>query len=291
MDIRWLVSVDASSLHAARQVLRGGLLVDTVLAEKHSQPLDQLRSADEAWQIDPIVLVEHLTAASVESSSCDQQVRLAIRKVAGESSVPRMAAAVTGWIQQMLGIFLQVHPRALEELQLRSDPLRQQWDARGPGLMARLRSFLGPEPLVESADVILVQPVMGGGGEAFVPYNRVSFEAVLANPVDELPEVIRLGWLLAQLQLDLPTIQGQLSRQRTLEVGAWAAVPAILAAAHDVELSGPVEIALPKALAAWRLPAADADTLLAWWETYLADCPPWGIGLAALDQMRAEKQN
>ena len=288
MQLGWLVSVSASSLHAAGELLRGRSLVDTELAEKLIELVEDFRAVAETWHVDPIVLVDHLTAVSVEPSSIDQQARLAIRKVAGEGSVPRIVTAISGWMQQFQGLFLQVHPDALEGLELRSAPLREQWEARGPGMLARLRSLIGSEPLVESAGVVLVQPVMGGDGVAHVPYNRVSFEAVLANPVAELPEVVRLGWLLAQLQLDLPAIQGQLSRQRTLEVGALAAVPAVLTAASEVELSGPVESILTRAFETWKLPPSDQDTLLAWWETYLADRPAWGSALAALDRLLSQ---
>jgi hypothetical protein len=291
MEIRWLASVAASCFHAAGEMLRGHLLVDTALAEKLSKPVDEFQAAAEAWNVDPIVLIDHLTAVSIEPIGLEHQVSLAIRKAAGAGHVARMAAMVTGWMQQMQSLFVEVHHNALEQLELRSTPLREQWEARGPGLIARLRSIVGPESIVESADAILVQPVMGGGGVAHVPYNRVSFEAVLANPVGDLPEVVRLGWLLAQLQLDLPTIQGYLSRQRVLEVGALALVPGTLAAAHDVELTGPVESVLPRALDAWRLPSTDSDSLLAWWETYLADRPAWNLALAALDRLVSAEAN
>ena len=68
--------------------------------------------------------------------------------------------------------------------------------------MAAIGRLTERELVVERADVILVHPVLGGGGWAYPPYNAVCFEAVLANPIAELPEVVRLGWLLAQLNLD-----------------------------------------------------------------------------------------
>jgi hypothetical protein len=285
MEIRWLVSVAASSFHAAGAMLRGHPLVDAPLAEKLAAPVDQIRAIAESFGIDPILLVEHLAATSVESTSLEEQARVAIRKTVGDVNVSGLSAAVTAWIRQIQSIFLQVHSNALDELELRSKPLREQWEARGPGLIARLGLWIGSESIAELADVILVQPVLGGGGTAHVPYNRVSFEAVLANSEAELPEVVRLGWLLSQLQLDLPAIQGQLSRQRTLAVGSLALLPATLAAAHDVELTAPPDTALAMALEAWRLPHVHAETLLAWWETYLDTRPSWSMSLAALDQL------
>src|SRR5690606_23019649 len=99
---------------------------------------------------------------------------------------------------------------ALEELELRSAPLREQWEARGGGLLATLARLTTAGLVPEMADVILVHPVLGGGGAAHWQYNSVQFEAVLANPLAELPEVLRLGWLLAQLNFDLPLYEDHL---------------------------------------------------------------------------------
>lgn len=285
MDIQWLVSVPASGLYAAREMLRGRRLVDAALAERIASPVEQFRATAEAWHVDPVAIVDHLTVISIEPSPPEQLARIAVRRIAGESIAASMAKDVARWMQQIQSLFLQVHPKALEELELRSTPLREQWEARGPGLMARLGKLIGSEPLVESASVVLVQPVLGGGGMAYPTYNRVGFEAMLASPWPELPEVVRLGWLLAQLQLDLPAIQGQLSRERTQEVGALAALPAVLSAAHEVELCGPIESVISQASHTWKLPPADEDTLWAWWETYVAQRPSWGSALSALDQL------
>lgn len=289
MEIRWLVSVSASCFHAVGEMLRRRRLVDTALSEQLTQPVDQLHSYCQAWGVDAVVLVDHLTAISIEPLSVDDQARRAIRKAVGEAGMAQIIKPVVSWIQHVQSRFVELYPRSLEELELRSSPLREQWEARGPGLIAQLRRLLGADFLAENADAILVQPVMGGGGTTYPAYNRVSFEAVLANPIPDLPEVVRLGWLLAQLQLDLPIAQGNLSSQRTREVGAIALVPPSLAAAHEVELTGPMELMLPRALDAWRLPPVDSDTLLAWWESYLSARPAWSTALAALDRLLSEE--
>ena len=60
-------------------------------------------------------------------------------------------------------------------------------------------------------------------------------EAVLANPRFELPEVVRLGWLLAMLNFDLARYRDPLSdAERVLPL---AMIPPVLAAAAEVELT------------------------------------------------------
>ncbi len=106
--------------------------------------------------------------------------------------------------------------------------------------------------VVESADVFLLQPVLGGGGRAYTLYNAVGIEAVLANPVPSLPEIARLGWLWTQLNLDLPTFQDQVGRDRLREIGPLATLPPLLAAAEEVELVRFNRETLAAALAAWH---------------------------------------
>ena len=171
-------------------------------------------------------------------------------------------------------------------MELRSEPLREQWEARGPGLMANVARLIGDEVVAE-ADVILVQPALGGGGAAYPKYNSVSMEAVLANPIAELPEVVRLGWLLAQLNLDLPRYEEVLPRDRLLDVGPLAMIPPLLAAAQDVELAHLDEATLGTALAAWRVPPADPTKLIDWWETCQSSSFSWAVALGALDRMLA----
>jgi hypothetical protein len=142
--------------------------------------------------------------------------------------------------------------------------------------------------LVERADVLLVHPALGGGGAAHLAYNACRMEAVLANPHFQLPEVVRLAWLLAQLHNDLPLNQGNLSRDRVTTVGTLAAIPPVLMAAEEVELVRFDDATLRLALAAWHCgDVAIAATLANWWSVYQQDRPPWPIALAALDRMLA----
>ena len=53
--------------------------------------------------------------------------------------------------------------------------------------------------MLPQCDVLLIHPALGGAGEAHLAYNSVRIEAVLANPNADLPEVVRLAWLIAQV--------------------------------------------------------------------------------------------
>src|SRR5262249_31671236 len=154
----------------------------------------------------------------------------------------------------------------------------------GGGLLANVRRLTDPELLVEKADVILVYPVAGGDGRAFLPYNSVLLEAVLADPIDRLPEVLRLAWLIAQFNFDLPKFQGELARYQLADTAELAMICATLAAAEDVELARFDEPTLTLAVGAWcsRLASTTRDLpgiLQNWWTTYQASRPEWNIAI------------
>jgi hypothetical protein len=112
--------------------------------------------------------------------------------------------------------------------------------------------------------------------------------------VPQLPEVVRVGWLISQLNLELPRFQGDLQRERAIELGRWAMLPAALAAAEELELAKLDEANLRLAVKAWRIPvprsAAFIHDLMSWWATYQADRPPWNVAITALDMLIATEE-
>src|SRR5206468_2245664 len=110
-----------------------------------------------------------------------------------------------------------------------------------------------PTVLVPQADVVLVHPFLGGHGQAWLFYNCVTLEGVLANPHAELPEVVRLGWLLSQLNLELPAISELIEPLRLPRVGSLAMLCVALSAAEEVELARADERTIARAIDWWRL--------------------------------------
>jgi hypothetical protein len=198
------------------------------------------------------------------------------------TSAPPAAAAVEAAARDAL-------PQWTEELALRERPLREQWEARGPGLLLQIGNWTDEDLLVPECEVLLVHPALGGGGEAHLAYNSVRIEAVLANSVTELPEAVRLAWLIAQLQLDLPRYSESIHADRLPHVARFAMLPVTLAAAETVELARYTPENLQLAISAWQLrapPEIDAAALVSqWWQTYQETRPPWNIALTALDQL------
>jgi hypothetical protein len=141
----------------------------------------------------------------------------------------------------------------------------------------------------DAADIVLVLPVLGGSGEAQLQNNSVRIEAVLANPHGQLPEVVRLGWMLGQLHLDLPLLSEGIQLDRLPHVAALAMIPPALAAAEHVELARLDEDTLALALDAWQVEIPSTldplDILSRWWGAFDEAHPPFEVAFQALDRM------
>lgn len=292
MNIRWLVSPLASALYAAECLSAGRQAAHPQLAAALSPALAELHAALEANMV-PGAWWRHVVPLAAELAEPPKLTLLALTKAVGRTRAEILAPRLAGPLQELVRAYCAQFANLSTELNLRSGPLREHWDARGPGLLAALCRLVEPELLAPQAEVVLVEPLLGGHGQAHQAYNRVTFEAVLVNPLEDLPEVVRLGWLLSTLRLESGRFSERLSHAAWEHVGPLAMVPPVLAAASECELVGDAPGMLGRALAAWRLDdgAGGAETaggeslageLAAWWQTYLARRVPWAVALEAL---------
>lgn len=290
METRWLASVSASCLHAAEGLCRGRKVADDRFAAALVEPAARLAEEIRAVGLPAARFWRHLTALAAGIDNDRRLAELAITKTIGpgdrtESAVPRVAR----WITELENAGRKAAPGMLDELQLRGEPLRMQWDARGRGLVRRIAQITDERLLVSNTEIVLVHPTFGGGGAAHLPYNTVRIEALLANPHDALPETVRLGWYVAQLNLDLPMFSERILADRLPHVAALAMLPPLLTAAEHVELARYDADTLRLALEQWDIPApGDIDllhTLLDWWDTCVDTQPGWSTALVALDRM------
>lgn len=139
-----------------------------------------------------------------------------------------------------------------EEIALRIRPLREHWEARGPGLLGRLRTLLPFLDIPNEVTVHLIQPKVGGAGRV-ISRGEIEFEAVLANPWPMLPEVVRLGWLIA------------CSAFEAGERESLALIPPTIEAAEYVELARLDATTLGCAVSHWNCLEIHPNELLQWW--------------------------
>ncbi len=292
IQLRWLASSSTSAFHAAIAILEGHQLVDPQLQGFLQDPAGQLVEELLAAGLDPGAMFRLLAALSLGIENNRQLAQRALERLRGRHSGHEPTIGrIAGRIADLETAFRQANPDVVDELALRGEPLKTLFEARGPGLLAEVDRLVG-EPIISAeADVGLVYPALGGHGVAHLQHNTVRIEAVLTNPEESLPEVIRLGWLLGQLQCDLPIYSESIAPESLARIAALALVPPTLLAAHGVELASDDPTTLRKALLAWRLvedePAAEAlaPVLENWWLAFQDGPPGWRVALAALDRM------
>ncbi|MBM4000920.1 MAG: hypothetical protein FJ297_15515 [Planctomycetes bacterium] len=292
MELRWMASLSASALHAANALLDGKTLVDGPLAESLREPVDLLRAALD--RIGPrgraVWDVARALASGIENNR--ELVDVAARKSLGPSAPP--TAELVGAIGRVEDAVRQALPGLADQLALRSGPPRDAWDARGPGCLTRLADLAEAELIAPRAEIVLVHPAVGGAGAAHLFCNAVTIEAVVEDPWPNLPETVRLAWLLSQLQLDLARFSEHVPPARLANIAPFAMLPPVLDAAQHVEWIESSERALVDAIGIWGLAsAADdvADLLTTWWRTYLENRPTFAIALRALDRMLADAES
>jgi hypothetical protein len=148
--------------------------------------------------------------------------------------------------------------------------------------------------------VYVVQPILAGGGYAHLRGNAVHFEGVMTNEHPLFPEVLRLAWLLAQLDFERPLYSDKINQLRLREVAGLAMLPAALLAGSELDICVCDTTTVAAAIAAWLpdiLPSTNdaqsanqaqseiATIVMSWWETHLANEPDWPTSLTALDEM------
>lgn len=289
MNLRWIPHVTTSAIHAAEALWRGQTIVDEKLAEVIDAPARLLAQEIAARGVPEARFWRNLAGLAPTFDNARQAVKIAAYRAGGARLDEPSIMAIAGPLLDMERAVDAAFPNLTEELALRGRVFREMWESRGPGMLSWMEKQFEQKILVPGADVLLVQPALGGDGKPNLVNNSVVIEAVLANPHQRLPEIVRLAWLLSQLNLDLPAYSENIHPDRLPHIAGFAMLPVTLQAAQEVELIQFDRETFDLALSAWRLkvPAdVDAPDLLSnWWLTYQESKPTLAIALQALDEM------
>lgn len=240
-----------------------------------------------------------LFALSTQHPSSRELAELLIRNLAGNSQVEQ-AARLEGSLLDCKQAFRQTFPNFEKEAAFRLGPLQSLWEAQGPGLLRLIGQQTTPELVLDSARVFVVQPILAGGGYAHLRGRAIHLEGVLTNEHPIFPEVLRLAWLLSQLDYERPHFSEQLNQLRLREVAGLAMIPAVLSAGRELDICNCDTPTTAAAIAAWlpdilapsSVQQSEHDTqsklatlLMNWWETHSATRRDWPTSLTTLDRL------
>lgn len=289
MELYWKASFSASCLHAVACAEGGFPAIDIELGRIIEEPATVLIGSLAEFQLPVRPTLQTLASLASSYDNNRQLVELTLTRMRGPGSreqVVSLLAAAIGTLETKL---LAARPEMVDELALRGKPLQEQWSARGPGLLKQVERLTDENFVAPSAEVVLVQPWVGGYGRTDLKTNRVLFEAVLTNPHADLPEALRLGWLLAQLNADLPAYSEVISNDNLERVAALATLPVILTAAQTVEWASCDLATIERCLECWQIeteaPQELAEQLFRWWSTYQDGSTSWVVAWRALEAL------
>lgn len=285
IELRWIVSFSASAVHAG-DLARRGLALDSPLVEAAAQPAEWLGAALRGAGLDEDAFWDQLLPLSAEIENNRQLVEAVLRKrVAAKDRGASLAARLAGCVADLEAAVARFAPGLVGEIGPRAERLRAAWDERGEGLLERVGLLTDARTVAAGAKVAALWPVAGDYGAAHLAANVVRME-MAAEDTCVLPAMVRLGWLLAQLNLDLPVFSEEIPAARRGRLAGLAMLPVTLGVAEELGMVGAGEVSLARAIEACRCGSVgDAEAVERWWASYLEARPGWNVAMAALDRM------
>jgi hypothetical protein len=195
MQLNWISSYSTSALHAAECLCRFSSQVqDENLRDKlgpAAQALGTCLEDLDSQKASGLWDALEALGSKINSNSAlaNQLVSQSVQGFVEDSLIQRL----TGSITDIEAAFKLLFPKYAEQFDYRIRPLQEQWIGYGSGFFAHIRRLTRSDAYIGQATVIGVQPILGGAGRAHVEHQSMHIEAVLTNPLPELPEVVRLG--------------------------------------------------------------------------------------------------
>jgi hypothetical protein len=285
--LNWRTSPGIHCYHAAHQVRQGHTLVDSSLQAALREPVANLDRGIVEERLSPDLFWRHLVPLSAEFDKTRQLTEVLLTKLQGRVEAQIRIPRFERHLNEVREAFLK---NKLKMTEIMLEPLQQAWNYQGAGLLSGVVNWTDEKILVDEAIVFVVPPVSGGGGAAHLQYNSARIE-VVENSGSELPEIVRLAWLLSQLNLDLPCFGEKVAIQRLDRVASLAMIPVALAAAEALQMLICNQETIAGAMRTWLPPDhldASITTVTQWWEVYQTKRPVWSAALQALDQLLAE---
>lgn len=240
------------------------------------------------WQ----ALSETLLPLSAEFDSPAAFARAMLPRLMPRERAKSCEAAWINALRSWEQAFAVAQPQLVEELQLRIGPIRELAESCLPGLLRMVGRAGDPLLLPERARVVVVPPYRRGFARSFPVNNTILWEGLLVNVQPQLPEVLRLCWSVAQLNLEVPALVGEIPRATACAVGAWATIPLTLHAGSELDQCRCDQASVPLAAETWQLPrwreldsGQTSAIVWSWWETYAITKPAWPVALGALVAM------
>jgi hypothetical protein len=289
VTIRWITQPELSVAHAAYIVATGAPCVDpkteALMIEAVTAINTRLISSSldvrEFWQT-----YRSQMAMNREGSKACSAALLAAG--CSEFQLEQTAKAITSRLSEGRMEFHRRFPKLGEQLELRGRPLKERWDTVGAGLLVDVqRQVWGDSPpdrwWPAKTEGLLVQPMRGGDGGCEPSAARIWVEAMLTDADPQVPEVLRVAWLITCLAID-----NHLAAASPMLIQAWslAAVPLVLTAGRQLEVIRGDTLPVQSATQLWQLGGEMVgDKVDFWWHENRSSQSPLPVAVKELEHL------
>lgn len=294
MRIIFKTDPDLSFFHAASVVGGGFTTIDDKLTSAIESPVQRIRERLEIADLNTFRFWQSLVA----NANADDTKRVEsslLHAGCSELTVDSLTPAVVGQLTDARLAFRSRYPKLAEQLPLRAGPLRELWDATGPGLLKLIGRRTITTIIPSKATILLLQPIRGGDGGLVDRNDTVWLEAVLTNPDARIPETLRLAWLIARKGVEKVESNRWVAPERLSIVASLALIPFVLSAGEELELCRAGEAEIERAVELWhadeaptsesRISTSASLALIKWWSQMLKGELPLPVAFKALDKM------
>lgn len=276
MKLQWIPSTTLSLLRTAHWVSRRRELKDTSLQQAITEPVHTITERLMSASVDPAIYWDHLIEEVVAHDN-DVELTPAICEIAllrgGHSDLQsdQVALAIYRGLETCRRAHRTRSPKLADQLRLRYAPLKQAFEAYGPGLVRTIGKQIwnGSPPTdwwPRRVSVHAVQPIATGAAGASGQQTSVWIEAVLTDIDPDVPEWLRLVYQLTQMAITSHTRthsgSGSSGSGDAKSPGElpWttAIVPLVLHTASEGGMIPAGELPIEKALSMWH-----SDSILA----------------------------
>lgn len=294
-EVKWNADREASFLYAVDLIRRDVELADAELAERLTELGRKLLHELDLSGMTGEQIRQHLVPLGVQVDTIHQVADTLLRKTVGGERCHAMVAPIAGLVTDAGTATDAVMKRLNAQMATALPPLHDRCNRYLQPLLMEIGRLTDPGLIPGRAAVVVVPALstdegsLTGGGSAYLLYNMASLEVLPEDPRPELPEPLRLAWMIAQLDLDLPIHSENLPRDATPLVAALAMLMPTLTAGESLELCRGDEATVALALRHWQVVSRGHEELAAivldWWSTYAESRPPMSVALGALLKM------
>lgn len=286
MKIVFKTDPELSFFHAAAVIALVGESIDPKTAKSLSAACSVINERLELAEVDIVGFWRGLVSQLTTDDA--QRVETALLAAdCPELGTDSLAPVILGRLADARLSYREAFPKLADQLPLRARPLKELWEAVGPGLL-RLIGKKTVEAMIPARTTLhWVQPVRGGDGGLIDKTDAIWIEAMLTHPDSTIPETLRIAWLVARKGLDRMQGARDVEAERLPRAAALALLPTVLAAGEELDLCRLTATTIERAAALWHVDR-DCDTLLRWWGQMEHTPLPLPVAIKALDKMLAE---